>query len=243
MRMKNIFVFSLVVLSATFQSCAQNKFESDVFETSGGKLTITFLGHASLMINFNGKVIQVDPVGQYADYSKFPKADLILITHNHFDHFDQKAIEKSVKPGTVIVLNQATFEELNKGQVMKNGDVKTVEGIKIEAVPAYNTTPQHLQFHPRHRDNGYVLTFGNKRVYIAGDTEDIPEMAALKNIDVAFLPMNQPYTMLPSQVVQCVHKFHPHILYPYHYGNTNVSELTKLMANDKTVEVRIRKLN
>jgi L-ascorbate metabolism protein UlaG (beta-lactamase superfamily) len=125
---------------------------------------------------------------------------------------------------------------------MKNGDKKTVDGMEIEAVPAYNTTKGREMYHPKGRDNGYIVTFGNKRVYIAGDTEDIPEMATFKNIDIAFLPMNQPYTMTPEQVVHAVQMIHPKILYPYHTGDTDVSKLKALLANDKNVDLRIRKM-
>ena len=132
---------------------------------------------------------------------------------------------------------------LDKGQAMKNGDILQITPeIKLEAVPAYNTTPGRDKFHPKGRDNGYILTVGGTRIYIAGDTEDIPEMKQIKNIDIAFLPVNQPYTMTPEQAIQSAKIIQPHILYPYHYGDTNINEVKDGLKNEKEIEVRIRAL-
>lgn len=214
----------------------------DEFSYGKNKLSITFLGHASLMFDFNGTIIYVDPVQQYANFDTMPKADLILITHNHSDHLDKGAIAKIQKKGTKFILNKASFDELKEGTVLANGQSWEGLGIKVDAVPAYNTTPGHTQYHPKGRDNGYVLTLSGKRVYIAGDTEDIPEMANLKNIDIAFLPMNQPYTMTPEQVAHAVKMIKPKIVYPYHYGDTDPNKLVALLADMPQVEVRIRDL-
>jgi L-ascorbate metabolism protein UlaG (beta-lactamase superfamily) len=205
-------------------------------------LRITFVGHASLIFEVGGKVIHIDPWTKQGDYTKFPKADLILVTHEHFDHLDSAAIAEISKSGTRIVGTSAVHDELKKGEIMKNGDTLTVDGFTIEAVPAYNITPDHLQFHPKGRGNGYVLTIGGKRIYVAGDTEDITDMANLKKIDIAFLPMNQPYTMLPDQAAHAAEMFHPKILYPYHTGDTDIAALVKLLAKDKDIEVRVRKM-
>jgi L-ascorbate metabolism protein UlaG (beta-lactamase superfamily) len=240
--MKNMILNSIVVAAAAINFFGQHKYEKDMIDTSSGKLSMEFIGHSSLMFDLNGKVIHVDPVANFGDYGKLPKADIILITHHHPDHMDTSLINRLTKKNTQIILNQTVFDILKKGIVMKNGDKQNVEGIEIEAVPAYNTTVGREQFHPKGRDNGYVLTFGNKRIYIAGDTEDIPEMASLKNIDIAFLPMNQPYTMTPEQVANAVKKFNPKILYPYHYGDTDVSKLQKLLASNKNIEIRVRLL-
>jgi L-ascorbate metabolism protein UlaG (beta-lactamase superfamily) len=240
--MKNILIIFFVVISSVFQLVAQGKLGKDVFKTAAGKLTITFIGHGTLMLEYNGKVIHVDPWSQLVDYKTLPKADIILITHHHPDHLDTNAIATISKKSTQIILTSSTFDIIKKGAVMKNGEKKTVDGIVIEAVPAYNTTAGREKFHPKDRDNGYVLTIGKKRIYVAGDTENIPEMASLKNIDIAFLPMNQPYTMLPEQVVDAVNKFNPKILYPYHYGDTDVSKLTELLSKNKNIEVRIRSM-
>jgi L-ascorbate metabolism protein UlaG (beta-lactamase superfamily) len=234
---------ALVFLASLFPpSTGSNGFESDTIPTSSGKLAITFIGHGTLMFKINRTVIHVDPWSKLADYSTLPKADLILITHHHADHLDANAIATLSKSGTRIIQTADVYSVLKRGSVMKNGDTMTVDGIRIEAVPAYNTTESRTQYHPKGRDNGYILTIGDKRIYIAGDTENIPEMASLTNIDIAFLPMNQPYTMTPEQVADAVKKFHPKVLYPYHYGDTDVSALTKLMAKQKDVEVRIRQM-
>jgi L-ascorbate metabolism protein UlaG (beta-lactamase superfamily) len=174
-----------------------------------------------------------------------PKADLILVTHEHGDHLDPAAIGAIRKPDTVILLTEKCAPSASGGIVMKNGDARTVSGLKIEAVPAYNIEhkrPSGEPFHPRGQGNGYIITFGDKRVYVAGDSENTPEMKALKNIDVAFLPMNLPYTMTPEMVADAAKAFRPRILYPYHLGNTDTSQLVKLLAGEKDIEVRIRKM-
>jgi L-ascorbate metabolism protein UlaG (beta-lactamase superfamily) len=220
-------------------------FETDVFKTSSGDLKITFIGHGTLMFQFAGKTIHVDPVSQEADYTKLPRADLIVVTHEHADHLDLKAIETLRTAKTELVLNAAAAKQLKDGVVMKNGDVKTVQGIRIEAVPAYNIVHMRspgVPFHPEGIGNGYIMSFGDKRVYIAGDTENTPEMKDLKNIDIAFLPMNLPYTMTPEMVADAATAFRPKILYPYHFGETDTSKLTALLKNEKGIEVRIRKM-
>lgn len=237
--MKQILLLSIFSI-ATMLTLQGQKFEPDIYNTSKGKLSIYFIGHGTLMFEFNGKIIHVDPWTKLADYTALPKADYIFITHHHGDHFDTTAIKQVWKKNTTLVLNSGLYESYNKGEMMKNGDSKVFGEIKVEAVPAYNTTPERDKFHPKGRDNGYVFNFGNRRVYVAGDTENIPEMAFLKNIYIAFLPMNQPYTMLPKQVVEAVDKFEPKILYPYHYGETNLDELKTLMAAEPQTELKIK---
>ena len=244
-KMKQLLAANILVLFFAFSANAQS-FEKDVFKTTGGDLTISFIAHGTLMMEFNGKVIHVDPVGNYTDYSKLPKADIILITHEHGDHLDAGAIEKVKKESTEVILTKICSEKYPGGKVMNNGDSKTFAEIKIEAVPAYNiknVRGDGNPFHPKGVGNGYVIQFGDKKVYVAGDTENEPEMVNLKNIDIAFLPMNLPYTMTPEMVFEAVKLFHPKILYPYHFGNTNTDELSILMKNQKTTEVRIRKLS
>ncbi len=223
----------------------EKKLEEDVIKAEQGDLKITFIGHGTLMFTWQNKVIHVDPVTREGDYTKLPKADLVLITHEHGDHLDPKALELIRRPQTKIVLTKICAEKIAGGLVMKNGDVRTVDGLKIEAVPAYNIVhkrPDGDPFHPKGNGNGYVVTFGKQRVYIAGDTENIPEMKDLKQIDIAFLPMNLPYTMTPEMVADAARVFAPKILYPYHYGQTDPNELVKLLADDKSIEVRIRKM-
>ncbi len=220
-------------------------FEQDVIQTSAGELKILFIGHGTLMFDFNGKIIHVDPVSREADYTKMPKADFILITHEHGDHLDTKAIKIIRKEETKIVLTEICSERVTGGIVMQNGDMQNVLGMKIEAVPAYNIVHKRSSgtpFHPKGHGNGYVITFGDKRVYVAGDTENIPEMKRLKNIDIAFLPMNLPYTMTPEMVVDAAMAFKPKILYPYHYGQTDPEKLVNLLKDSKDTEVRVRKM-
>lgn len=244
MKTISLFMFFPIMMFASF-SAAQNQFESDTIATSSGDLKITFIGHGTLLFHFNERVIHVDPVSRYADYSKMPKADIILVTHHHGDHLDKKTIEQIKTPNTDLILTETCAKEIQNGIVMKNGDVKTVKGIKVEAVPAYNIVHKRANgepFHPKGVGNGYVITFGDKKVYIAGDTENIPEMKELSGIDCAFLPMNLPYTMTPKMVAEAVKMFNPKILYPYHFGNTNVNELVELLKEKKDCEVRIRKM-
>lgn len=234
-------MFSLRALSAH----AEESFEKDVVKTAVGGVEIFFIGHGSLMLKFGGKIIHVDPYSRLADYSKLPKADLILITHEHQDHLDPAAIGQVRTKDTKVVLTERCAEKVSGGIVMKNGDMQTVLGIKIEAVPAYNLVHKRENgqpFHPKGQGNGYVLTFGDKRFYIASDTENTPEMKALKDIDIAFLPMNLPYTMAPEMVADAAQAFKPKVLYPYHYGETDTGRIIALLKGNKDIEVRIRKM-
>jgi L-ascorbate metabolism protein UlaG (beta-lactamase superfamily) len=237
-----IMIFAVMAFSSTF---AQRKFEVDTIKTSAGNLEITFIRHASLMFKFADKIIHVDAVSDMADYSTLPQADLILVTHEHYDHFDKKAIKVLEKENTPIVLTESCGRDFKNCVVMKNGDTKTVSGFNIEAVPAYNIINKRQDgkpFHPKGVGNGYIITFGDKRVYVAGDTENTPEMKSLKNIDIAFLPMNLPYTMTPEMVADAAKTFKPKILYPYHFGETNTSKLIELLKANKDIEVRIRQM-
>lgn len=227
------------------KTMGQYGFEEDTIRTNQGELKITCIGHGTLMFTYNGKTIHVDPWSRLADYAKLPQADLILVTHEHRDHLDTQAITTLTKANTQVVINQACAKSVSNGIVMKNGDTRTLHGLKIEAIPAYNILHKRAggePFHPQGNGNGYIVTFGDKRVYIAGDTENIPEMKSLKNIDVAFLPMNLPYTMTPQMVADAARAFLPKILYPYHYGQTDPQELVNLLQDSPRIEVRIRKL-
>jgi len=224
---------------------AETTFERDVIETSAGELTITFIGHGTLMMEFGGKTIHVDPFGRLADYAKLPDADLILLTHDHFDHLDPAALKQVRTVKTEVMLTPTCARTVKDGVSMTNGETRAVMGIKVEAVPAYNVVHKRengAPFHPKGVGNGYVLTFGDKRVYIAGDTENVPEMKALKDIDVAFLPMNQPYTMTPEMVADAARAFKPKILYPYHYGETDTGRLVELLRDTPEIDVRVRRM-
>jgi L-ascorbate metabolism protein UlaG (beta-lactamase superfamily) len=232
-------------MAVTTPAMAGNGLETDVIKTSAGDLTITFIGHGSLMFAFNGKTIYVDPYSKLTDYSLLPAADMIFLTHQHQDHLDPVALGQVRTPKTTVVLTEACAKQVTGGMVMKNGDVRTVDGLNVEAVAAYNQVHKRDKgqpFHPKGEGNGYILTFGDKRVYVAGDTENIPEVKALKAIDIAFLPMNLPYTMTPEMVADAAGAFRPKVLYPYHFGDTDTADLVKRLVAAPDIEVRIRRM-
>jgi L-ascorbate metabolism protein UlaG (beta-lactamase superfamily) len=240
---------SLAVLLAGTVSGAE-RHEKDVIPTKDGDLVITFLGHGSLLFTFNGTVIAVDPYSKAADYASLPKADLILVTHHHSDHLDPGAINPIRTEKTIVAANAAAAEKVSGAVTLKNGDMKTFQGarkdapaIRVAVVPAYNLAHMRspgVPFHPKGEGNGYVVTFGDKRVYVAGDTENIPEMKEFAGVDVAFLPMNLPFTMTPEMVADAALRLRPKILYPYHFGDTDTFRLVELLKDEKGIEVRIR---
>lgn len=231
-------------MSPILAAAALALFPATDFPTPAGPpVTVTCLKHATLHVRYDGLEIHIDPVSTgippATDYASFPKADLLLVTHEHFDHFDRAAIAALSKDDTTIVANPAVHGMLGTGTALANGDrLQWRPDVSIEAVPAYNTTPDRLKFHPKGRDNGYVLTLGGFRIYVAGDTEDIPEMAALRDIDLAFLPCNLPYTMTPEQTAAAALSFRPKILVPYHYGTTPVQRVADLL-DGSGIDVRI----
>lgn len=238
----------LAITFLAFNITFAQDLQTDKFETNNGDLSINFVNHGSLFFEFDGKVIHIDPVTQMGDYEKYPKADLILITHHHGDHLDLNAINLLKKENTKIILTQKCSEmseSLSDFIVMKNGDALEINQLKINAIPAYNILHKRENgdpFHVKGEGNAYIITFGNKNVLIGGDTENIPEIKALQNIDIAFLPMNLPYTMTPEMVADAVKAFRPKIIYPYHYGQTDTSKLTELLKEEKDIEVRIKKM-
>ena len=220
-------------------------YEVDVFKTKSGK-TVKFhaLVHASIRMEYDGKEIEIDPVTKLGNrtinLAAMPKANYIFVTHEHGDHFDKGAISQLSDSGTRLITNKRCADMLGSGEVMANGDkVQIADDFTVEAVPAYNYTEGRTQFHPKSRDNGYILTVDGLRIYIAGDTEDIPEMANIKDIDIAFLPCNQPYTMTTEQLVKAAKIIKPKVLFPYHYGQTDVTKLPSQLQGDG-VDVRIR---
>ena len=227
------------------ETVAASKYEMDVFNTKSGKeVKIYALLHASIRMTYDGKEIEIDPVtklgNRTTDYQAMPKADYIFVTHEHGDHFDKEAIALLTTENTKLITNKRCADMIGYGEVMANGDALTLaDDLKVEAVPAYNYTEGHLQFHPKGRDNGYILTIDGLRIYIAGDTEDIPEMAELKDIDIAFLPCNQPYTMTPEQLAKAARMVKAKTIFPYHYGQTDVTSLPQELQADG-IGVRIR---
>jgi L-ascorbate metabolism protein UlaG (beta-lactamase superfamily) len=243
---KESFIVCAMLLALALPAGAQGVLEKDVINTSRGDLTITFIGHASLMFSFGGKTIHIDPWGRLTDYSALPKADVVLITHDHFDHLDRKALKRITTDKTSVVITQDCKKQGVQGIVMKNGDIKTIDGFEIEAVPAYNIVnrqPNGQPYHPKGSGNGYVIAFGDKRVYVAGDTENTPEMEKLAGVDVAFLPMNLPYTMTPEMAAEAALALKPKILYPYHFGETDTAKIVDLLKKNPAIDVRIRKMN
>ena len=235
-------VLLLLCADATTVTAAEGP-PTDRIATSAGPLDLTFLGHGTLMLTFKDTVLHVDPYGKVADYAALPRADLVLLTHDHADHLDQAALALVRTPVTDIVLPPVCADRVQGGLILKNGETRTVRGITVTAVPAYNLVHHRDNgepFHPRGVGNGYLLDFGDTRLYVAGDTENTPEMAALKDVDIAFLPMNLPYTMTPEMVADAARAFRPRILYPYHYGDTDPQRLVELLRDQADIEVRIR---
>jgi L-ascorbate metabolism protein UlaG (beta-lactamase superfamily) len=235
---------TLIFATMTIPLNSQNLPVFDEISTDAGKVEIYFIGHGSLMFKMNDKVVYLDPVNSSGNYNNLPKADIILVTHEHGDHLDTKLINDLRKDGTVILSNGTAASKINGAVAMNAGDRHAAGKIIIEAVQAYNIVNERSPgqpFHPKGSGVGYILNFGNKRFYAAGDTENTPEMKALTHIDVAFLPMNLPYTMTPAMVADAAMAFKPSILYPYHYGETNTEVLVKLLK-DSGIEVRVRNL-
>jgi L-ascorbate metabolism protein UlaG (beta-lactamase superfamily) len=215
---------------------------TDVVKTSQGDVSITPIQHGSVMLEIDGKIWHVDPWSR-ADYSSRPKADVILITDIHGDHMDPKAIAAIKKSTTVIVAPQAVSETVTEAKAVGNGERITVSGVEIEAVPMYNLKrgPEAGKlYHDKGRGNGYVLNVGNKRIYFSGDTEAVPEMKALKDIDVAFVCMNLPYTMPPEEAADGVKAFGPKVVYPYHYRGSDLDVFVNALKNEPGIEVRLR---
>jgi L-ascorbate metabolism protein UlaG (beta-lactamase superfamily) len=215
---------------------------ADTIQAKGGPITIQPITHAALQLKYGNNIITVDPTMMGGDYATLPKADIILVTDIHGDHLDPATIAKASKAGTTVVIPGAASAQVKDGTVIANGEKKTIKGVEIEAVPMYNLQrgPAAGQlFHTKGRGNGYVVTLGDKRIYLAGDTECIPEMKALKNIDVAFIPMNLPYTMPPNEAADCVKAFKPKVVYPYHYMGSDL-KVFQTALNGSGVDVRVR---
>jgi L-ascorbate metabolism protein UlaG (beta-lactamase superfamily) len=218
---------------------------TDSIATKDGPLKISPINHATLALEWNDRTIYVDPVGGAKMFRGLPKPELILVTDIHGDHFSKETLAEMAGANTKIVCPAAVAEQMTpelrkSAMVLTNGQVEEISGVKIEAIPMYNLTAERLKYHTKGRGNGYVLTLGGKRIYISGDTEDIPEMLALKNIDVAFVCMNLPYTMTVDQAARAVLTFKPKIVYPYHYRGSDLSKFKELVGTNPGIEVRLR---
>ena len=231
---RQILVLALCIITS---GAAQMKAQEPV--------TFTPVSHATFVMQSSGMTVYVDPVGEAKAYASFPPPDVILITDIHGDHLSPEVVNALKKEKTAVIGPKAVMEKLQSGKTLNNGETATVGKISIEAIPMYNLTEDRMKFHDKGRGNGYVVTLDGKRVYISGDTEDIPEMRALKNIDYAFVCMNLPYTMTPEQAASAVLEFKPKIVYPYHYrgtgGFSDIEQFKKLVSKDKSIDVRFLK--
>ena len=226
-------------------SAADKGQTADSIPTEDGALKIYPINHATLVLQWKDHTVAVDPVGSAKVFQGLPRPDLILVTHIHGDHFSKETLAQLAGPGTKLVGPQTVVEQLpadlrGRATALGNGQTRELLGMRIEAVPAYNLTAGRLNFHPKGRDNGYVLTLGGKRIYMSGDTEAVPEMLALKNINVAFVCMNLPYTMDVEQAARAVRAFKPRVVYPYHYRGADLRKFKELVGADSGIEVRLR---
>lgn len=246
--------FTMVTLAVAMTACGPRtaktpaepfgggNYDVETFDTGKGEVEIALIKHGTLAVRYAGTVIQIDPVAKYGkptDYgTDFGPADVILVTHEHGDHLNDSTITVLTGENTTLILNRTSRDQIGRGDVIGNGESRRLtKDILLEAVPAYNTTPGREHLHPQGNGNGYVLTLGDFRIYVAGDTEDVPEMAELKDIDVAFLPVNQPFTMTVEQAVRAAEIIRPKVLFPYHFGQTDVSVLPELLPG---IDVRQR---
>jgi L-ascorbate metabolism protein UlaG (beta-lactamase superfamily) len=232
----------LPLAASVMGSYAQEAPMGDTITTSEGDLTIYPIDHASLVMTLGDAVIYVDPVGTADLYAGLPAATAVLITHEHQDHYNAELLAE-IAPGVPLITNPAVYDMLPddlkaNATALANGESGELVGIPVEAIPAYNISPDRLNFHPQGRDNGYILTIGDTRVLVAGDTEDTPELRALTDIAVAFLPMNLPYTMDVAAAADAVNAFQPGIVYPYHYGDSDLAAFEAAVEGD--TEVRLR---
>jgi len=235
----------IILLLLSIKAIGQPSLPKDTIATENGPLIITFVGHASLIFEWNGEVIHIDPSSREANYYKLPKATMIFVTHHHGDHCDPASLKAISVDKTKTFMTSRAHEKWHQGMVLRPEQTVTVKGIKIETIPAYNLVHKREDGTPYHvfgEGNSYVITLGEKRIFIAGDTENTPEMKALRGIDIAFLPMNLPYTMTPEMVADAAKAFKPKVLYPYHYGKSDLDILKELMADEAGVELRIRRM-
>lgn len=236
-----------MALFSTLFGCAKKSApaypQDSVTAADGSKITFTFYAHASFCIEWNDKHIYIDPVGEF-DWAHAPKADVVLVTHSHYDHLEMATIEQLQTPKTVIVCDKTSAEAFEHDCItmLPHSVAEPVEGIAVKAVPAYNISEGHTDFHPQSREDcGYLITLGGTTIYVAGDTEDNEDVLSLQGVDIAFLPVNQPYTMTVEQAIRVVTALRPQIFYPYHYGQvedkTDIEALKAAVADITDIRV------
>jgi len=241
-------IVALIMLISSVSAANQTAATGDQIATDAGPLVVHPIEHATFVMVWGGKTIAVDPVGGAPAFSEFPEADLILITDLHGDHLSVETVAALSGPGTTTVAPAAVAEKFPEADrtrisVLANGESMEWEDVVVEAIPMYNVTEGREEYHLKGRGNGYLLTVGGRRIYIAGDTEDIPEMRSLEDIDAAFLCMNLPYTMDVDAAADAVLEFKPKIVYPYHYrgkgGLSDLETFTAIVSKDPAIEVRL----
>ena len=235
----------LLVIALASIAQAQTIFPKDTIQTSDGPLIITFVGHASLIFEWRNEVIHIDPSSREANYYKLPKATKIFVTHHHGDHCDPASLKAITEDKTKTFISAIAHEKWNQGMVLRPGQTVSVDKITVETLPAYNLV--HMRdngqpYHVKGECNSYILNFGGLRIFIGGDTENTPEMKAMTDIDIAFLPMNLPYTMTPEMVADAAKAFKPKMLYIYHYGKSDLDAIRALMQDEDKVDLRIRRM-
>lgn len=236
----------ILVLFAAFTQVLAQQSPADEIKTTKGNLRISPVTHASFVMTWDNKTIYVDPTGDAGLYKAFGPPDIILITDVHGDHMDVKALEALNTKNAIVIAPMAVANGLpqsakNRLVILSNGMQTSQLAIMVKAVPMYNLPEAADARHTKGRGNGYIVTVGGKAVYISGDTEDIPEMRALKNIDIAFVCMNLPYTMDINQAASAVLEFKPAIVYPYHHRGQDINAFKKLVNDgNKKIDVRIR---
>ncbi len=233
------------VLAGTAAHAGDGAFERDTFATTAGELRVTFIGHASYMLETGETVIHIDPWSRAADYSALPKAGIVLITHEHVDHLDPKALGLVTTGETTVICPPSAAEKYERGEVMRPGDTRRFGDIHVEAVHAYNLmnirNPGGRLVHPRGLGNGYILTIGETRVYCMGETEQVPEIGDVGNIDIAFMAMDSVYNLTPGMAAELARAISPAILYPIHFADEDPGKLAELL-DGSGIDVRIRRM-
>lgn len=244
--MKKLAFLLVLGIAFTHTASAQLSSDPDTYETDNGELTVYPLNHGTVAFTYNDLTIFVDPFGGAELFSGFDAPDLIFITDIHGDHLNPQTLNGLNTENTTFIVPQAVSEQMDQKytqqlMVMDNGDETLVNDLMVKAIPMYNLPEDEESFHTKGRGNGYVITLGGKHIYLSGDTEDIPEMRSLEDIDIAFVCMNLPYTMTAEQAADAVVDFAPAIVYPYHYRGQNIEEFKKLVeAGDVGTEVILK---